>query len=131
MLCGEADADQLTGGAGNDVLLGGAGVDVLVGGAGDDVLAGGDGADLLLGDAGADWFVFAAGETGRDTVYGIDAQDRVVLSGYAADAVLALEQSAMGVTVAVDGAEVALLIGAAAADIVPGVNLVFEDLAIA
>ena len=131
MLAGEAGNDHLSGGTGDDVLLGGDGVDMLTGGDGNDVLAGGGGADLLLGDAGADWFVFAAGEAGRDTVFGFDGSlDLVVLSGFGAGAGVELEQSAAGVSIAVGGTELALLVGVAAADLVEGANLVFSDVAI-
>ena len=85
---GGRDHDSLAGGAGNDVLRGdegadslsgGAGDDVLEGGAGNDTLAGGAGNDLLRGGAGADVFRFQPG-AGADSIEGLAAQDRLLLS---------------------------------------------------
>ncbi len=123
---------QTGGGDGDDYVLGGDGDDVLTGGAGTDILCGGDGADVLIGDAGADWFVFAFGDTGRDTVLGFDGtEDGIALSGFGPGAGVTLTQSALSVILAVDGQEVAIIVGADTADVVEGVNLFFHDLAYA
>jgi Ca2+-binding RTX toxin-like protein len=66
-LAGSAFADTLTGGTGNDSLSGGAGIDSLSGGAGNDTLMGGTGSDTLTGGDGSDRFVFAAGDSGKQT----------------------------------------------------------------
>ena len=58
---------------------GGAGDDTLSGSAGANRLAGGSGSDALTGGAGADTFVFAAGETGTDTITDFTAADGDVL----------------------------------------------------
>ncbi|MBI1417260.1 MAG: DUF4214 domain-containing protein [Limimaricola sp.] len=61
----------------------------------DDVLAGGNGNDILFGGFGADTFVFAAAETGNDTVVGLERWDTVALTGFGyADATVALTHMA-------------------------------------
>jgi serralysin len=59
-------------------------VDVVVdmqvyGTSGDDRLTGGAGDDDLSGGFGADWFIFGQG---HDEVYGLDATDRIHITGY-------------------------------------------------
>lgn len=132
IMIGEDGADVISGGAGDDILLGRVGTDVLTGGAGDDILVGGDGVDALSGDDGADWFVFAFGDTGRDTILDFDAAvDGIALSGYRAGAAVTLKNSGLALVLEVDGEEVALLIGTGADEVVQGVNLFFCDVAFA
>ncbi|AEV39454.1 outer membrane adhesin like protein [Pseudovibrio sp. FO-BEG1] len=52
----------------NDALQGGELADTFSGNGGDDVIDGGAGDDVLTGGEGKDTFVFAAGETGHDTI---------------------------------------------------------------
>ena len=135
-LLGEDGADQLIGGEGDDALLGGGGADVLAGGAGADILVGGDGADALSGDAGADWFVFAAGHSARDTILDFDGTpggtgDGIALSGFGPGAAVTLKETGLALVIAVDGIEVAMLIGIGADAVIEGVNLFLHDVAFA
>ena len=82
--------DTLLGGGGNDLLVGDAGGEIdTVSSGGDDTLVGGGGNDRLFGDAqefldgigGTDSFVFNLGEdSGDDTIFDAEAQDRLVLN---------------------------------------------------
>ncbi len=69
-----SDADEsgnpslgLFGGEGNDLLRGLGGADNLYGGPGDDVLEGGPGSDRLNGGLGRDTYVFAPGDSPRES----------------------------------------------------------------
>ena len=87
---GGALGDSLQGGAGNDTLSGGGGADTLIGagnldrldgGAGADVLSGGTGADTLIGGAGNDTYTGSASEMNGDTISGLEAGDKIVITG--------------------------------------------------
>lgn len=67
---GNQGNDSLFGNFGQDSLLGGAGNDSLHGGQGNDTLIGGQGNDDLNGGLGDDRFVYAAGTTGEDHIFG-------------------------------------------------------------
>lgn len=84
-LSGGGRADTLAGGEGRDTLSGGAGSDLLDGGDGSDLLNGGAGNDLVVTGAGADRVVFGPGG-GQDRVTDFTpGEDRLVLSGVAAE----------------------------------------------
>ncbi|MEQ8331625.1 calcium-binding protein [Nisaea sp.] len=87
---GGALGDSLQGGAGNDTLSGGGGADTLIGagnldrldgGTGADVLSGGAGADTLIGGAGNDTYTGSASEMNGDTISGLEAGDKIVITG--------------------------------------------------
>jgi Ca2+-binding RTX toxin-like protein len=90
LLYGGDGNDALSGGAGTDVIYGNAGADTLIGGASDDTLYGGAGADimsggastdLLVGGAGNDTYTGSAGELNGDTISGLEAGDKIVITG--------------------------------------------------
>lgn len=85
----QGDDDTLLGGGGGDALSGEAGDDELHGGFGADTLTGGLGRDVMSGDGQADLFVFTAvlesGHGQADLIRGLDADDRIDLSGVDAD----------------------------------------------
>jgi hypothetical protein len=70
-------------------LIGGAGADTLTGGAGDDIFFGGDGNDMLTGNGGNDRFIYTAFSHSNlsvsDTISGLQAGDRIDLTGFDAD----------------------------------------------
>lgn len=108
VLCGDDNANRLTGGDGDDTLVSYGGNDVLVGGAGADTLDGGEGdrdvadysgakdgivVDLLkggfAGDASGDFYKgieFVYGSSSDDKIFGDDAINRLV--GNAGDVAL-------------------------------------------
>ncbi|WP_323798196.1 DUF4347 domain-containing protein [Nisaea sp.] len=74
-------ADTLSGEAGNDTLSGGDGADLIDGGTGDDLIAGGSGFDTLIGGTGNDTFSGSASEMNGDTISGLEAGDKIVITG--------------------------------------------------
>ncbi|MDQ6432509.1 calcium-binding protein [Mesorhizobium sp. LHD-90] len=60
--------DSILAGDGDDWLWGDAGNDTLSGGDGEDLVRGGSGTDILFGGNDADQFVFAAGDSGIDSI---------------------------------------------------------------
>lgn len=80
LIIGGDGTDRLKGEEGNDEIWGGEGNDVIYGSDGDDILIGGEGNDALLGEGGADTFVFYD-DGGKDRVYYLNAEDRMVFVG--------------------------------------------------
>ena len=127
-LLGDAGNDSIAGGAGSDGLLGGAGSDSLFGGEDNDRLAGGDGSDVLRGDAGADIFVFWV-NSGADLIADFSTGDRIDLRDIAVSWV-DLDTSGNGTLgagdlhVIIDGSDMLVDLGGAAAGGTPGTDVV-------
>ena len=66
-------------GSGSDSIDAGTGNDYVFAGGGDDSIRGGQGNDTLWGGAGADTFIYAAGDTGIDTIkdFNISEGDKI------------------------------------------------------
>ncbi|NCA25065.1 MAG: calcium-binding protein, partial [Betaproteobacteria bacterium] len=74
-------AVTITGDSGADSIVGGSGADSLLGGAGTDTIKGGPGADTFLGGTGIDRFVFAAGDSGQDSLFDVIKDYKAGASG--------------------------------------------------
>ncbi|MFE0753924.1 calcium-binding protein, partial [Inquilinus sp. NPDC058860] len=73
--------DNLPGSSDGDTISGFGGSDTIDGGNGNDRLIGGTGADKLTGGAGNDVFVYNDREFGNDTIFDLQAGDKIDLQG--------------------------------------------------
>ncbi|MCT4553429.1 MAG: hypothetical protein N4A53_01970 [Pelagimonas sp.] len=148
-LYGGAGADEIRDRGGNDQLFGGTGEDLLIavdfgedaphapdtvnGGYGDDTVAGDDG-DLLIGGAGVDQYVIGINNAGDATVNIEDftAGEEILIEIYddslpntpeAFTAGLTIEDQQDGVSVSVNGTELAYLRGASSAEVDAGLRI--------
>lgn len=80
-ISGNKSNNSLYGVAGQDQIFGNGGRDTIDGGVGNDILHGGQGIDTLTGGADADRFVFADGDTSRNSLYADAITDFNVATG--------------------------------------------------
>jgi Ca2+-binding RTX toxin-like protein len=91
--------NTITGNSNNDVLIGGSGNDVIHGGIGNDIIAGGDGINTLYGGGGSNVFVFAPGNSFKDTVADFNvAKDVMDFEGFGSIAQITGHMAALGST---------------------------------
>jgi len=88
VIYGLAGSDNLSGAAGDDVIYGQAGNDTLFGGDDNDLLMGGVGSDSINGGNGDDRIVWVAGHSSDTLTDGGAGNDRLEITGTAANEVL-------------------------------------------
>ncbi|MEM9583526.1 MAG: DUF6851 domain-containing protein [Pseudomonadota bacterium] len=124
--------DEAHGGRGDDMVFGNDGDDHLTGGRGNDIISGGNGFDMLAGGRGEDVFVFHIDDSGVDQVKDFKANaDIVLIEGVSDESQASFEKQGNSLVLSVEGKELAVFNKLDLGELEQGVNLFFDELALA